>query len=94
VLINPQNPSQFAQQLRSGGSTPFALTNVMTETRTYVGLTGTPAFDGMAGFRIGQRYELNYTKEFDEVRITIPHGSPGAGPLVVTVEQFEKWFVK
>jgi hypothetical protein len=47
-------------------------------------------FDGMAGFRIGQTYELRYTKEFDEVRIELPHGSPGAGPLVLTVEQFLK----
>jgi hypothetical protein len=66
----------------------------MTETRTYVGEMSTQAFDGMAGFRLGQTYELSYTKEFDEVRVTIPHGSPGAGPLVVTVQQFEKWFRK
>jgi hypothetical protein len=65
-----------------------------TETRTYVGETATAAFDGMAGFCIGRRYELSYTKEFDKVRITIPHGSPGAGPLVLTAEQFEKWFIK
>jgi hypothetical protein len=65
-----------------------------TETRTFVGQTGTAAFDGMAGFRIGQRYELAYTKEFDEVRVQLPHGSPGAGPMVLTVAEFKKWFKK
>jgi hypothetical protein len=69
----------------------------MTETRTYVGDSHGHAFDGMAGFRIGQQYQLTYTKEFDEVRIVLDHHehvSPGAGPLVVSVEQFEKWFKK
>ena len=50
-----------------------------------------------AGFRIGQQYQLSYTKEFDEVRIVLDHHehvSPGAGPLVLTSEQFEKWFRK
>jgi hypothetical protein len=56
--------------------------------------TGTATSDGLAGFRIGQRYELAYTKEFDEVRVQLPHGSPGAGPMVLTVAEFEKWFVK
>jgi hypothetical protein len=65
-----------------------------TETRTYVGQTGTLGFDGMAGFRIGQRYELAYTREFDEVRLQLPHGSAGAGPLLLTVDQFERWFEK
>jgi hypothetical protein len=48
-----------------------------TETRTLV--------------RIGQQYQLSYTKEFDEVRIVLdyhPYVSPGAGPLVLTSEQF------
>ena len=55
-----------------------------TETRTYVGEKSTPAFDGWAGFRIGQQYGLRYTKDLDEVRVELPHGSPGAGPLVLT----------
>jgi hypothetical protein len=63
-------------------------------TRTYVGETSTSAFDGFAGFRLGKTYQLRYTKEFDEVRIELPHGSPGAGPLVLSVEQFDKWFKK
>lgn len=52
------------------------------------------AFDGWAGFRVGQRYELEVSREFDEVRIVLAHGSAGAGPLVVTSEQYEKWWVK
>jgi hypothetical protein len=69
----------------------------MTETRTFVGETAGAVGDGYAGFRIGQQYQLSYTKEFDEVRIVLDHHehvSPGAGPLVLTVEQFEKWFRK
>jgi hypothetical protein len=46
----------------------------------------------MAGFCIGRKYELSYTREFDEVRIKIPHGSQTAGPLVLMVADFEKWF--
>jgi hypothetical protein len=34
-----------------------------TEVRTYVGQTGILAFDGMAGFRIGQLYDLAYTRD-------------------------------
>jgi hypothetical protein len=68
--------------------------NSTTETRTFVGETATAMDDGYAGFRIGQQYQLTYTKEFNEVRIVLPHGSPGAEPLVLTSEQFEKWFVK
>jgi hypothetical protein len=45
----------------------------------------------VVSLRIGQTYQLSYTREFDEVRIALPHGSPGAGQLVLTVEQFEMW---
>lgn len=68
-----------------------------TETRTYVGESHGRAFDGMAGFRIGQQYQLTYTREGDEVRIMLDHHehvSPGAGPMVLTSEEFEKWFRK
>jgi hypothetical protein len=50
-----------------------------TETRTYVGEIGTRAHDGYAGFVIDRQYQLSYTKGFDEVRLQLPHGSPGAG---------------
>jgi hypothetical protein len=48
----------------------------------------------MASFCIGRTYELRYAKRFDEVRIKLLYGSPSAGPLVLTVEQFEKRFVR
>lgn len=69
----------------------------MTGTRTFVGETATAIGDVWAGFRAGQEYQLTYTRESDEVRIVLDHHehvSPGAGPLVVTSEQFEKWFRK
>jgi hypothetical protein len=51
----------------------------MPETYTFVGETATPAFDGFAGFRIGQSYQLRYTREFDEVRIALDHAALGPG---------------
>jgi hypothetical protein len=68
-----------------------------TETRTFVGEPGTAVGDGWAGFRLGQYYEL-YVQQVDDEMVTILLGRParvrpGSG-LVVTVEQFEKWFVK
>jgi hypothetical protein len=67
------------------------------ERRTFVGETGTIVTDGWAGLRLGQPYELHVTRyDDDTVSIVLEyhaHVTPGAG-LVVTVEQFEKWFVK
>jgi hypothetical protein len=64
------------------------------ERRTYVGETSTSAFDGWAGFRIGQSYQLRYTREFDEVRIALDHAAQQERVLTIIVEQFKKWFVK
>ena len=68
------------------------------ETRTFIGETSTAVGDGYAGFRIGQPYQLSYERRDDgTVAILLNHHehvSPGAGPLVVTSEQFEKWFQK
>jgi hypothetical protein len=64
------------------------------ERRTYVGETGTAAFDGYAGFRIGREYQLRYTREFDEVRIALDHAPTPGLVSTMTVEQFNKWFVK
>ena len=44
-----------------------------TETRTFVGETGTQVYEGWAGFIIGQTYALTYTQEGDEVLVQIPH---------------------
>jgi hypothetical protein len=64
------------------------------ERRTYVGETGTAAFDGYAGFRMGREYQLRYTREFDEVRIALDHAAIAGLVLTITVEQFNKWFQK
>jgi hypothetical protein len=64
------------------------------ERRTYVGETAVGAFDGFAGFRIGQSYQLRYTREFDEVRIALDHAATPGLVSTMTVEQFNKWFVK
>jgi hypothetical protein len=71
--------------------------NSLTETRTFISETSTAVSDGYAGLRIGQQYQLTYTKEFDEVRIVLDnhaHVSPNAGLMVLTVEHSEKWFRK
>jgi hypothetical protein len=64
------------------------------ERRTFVGETGTMAFDGYAGFRMGREYQLRYTREFDEVRIALDHAQTPGIVLTITTEQFGKWFVK
>ena len=64
-----------------------------TATRIYVGQTSSQGFDGFAGFRIGQTYTLTYSQPaFDQVAIELPHGSPGAGPLLLSSEEFNTWF--
>jgi hypothetical protein len=45
------------------------------ERRTFVGGTGTAAFDDYAGFRMGREYQLRYTREFDQVRIALDHAA-------------------
>jgi hypothetical protein len=65
------------------------------ERRTFVGLTGTPAFDGMAGFRIGQSYQLRFTRLGDgNVRIELDHAPQPGRQLVVNEEEFARWWVK
>jgi hypothetical protein len=49
------------------------------ERRTFVGESGTMAFDGYAGFRMGREYQLRYTREFDEVRIALDHAAQPGG---------------
>jgi hypothetical protein len=64
------------------------------ERRTFVGETGTMAFDGYAGFRMGREYQLRYTREFDDVRIALDHAATPGIVLTITTEQFGKWFIK
>ena len=70
-------------------SAPPYLRHVTTETRTYVGQTGTQAFDGWAGFRLGQAYQLDYVLSAGQVAIERPTGQ---SPLVLSVEDFNAWF--
>ena len=70
--------------------------DLTTETRTFVGETGTRAFDGMAGFRLGQAYELRIERRVNgevAIRIEHAHAAPGR-ELVVNEAEFEKWFQK
>jgi hypothetical protein len=65
------------------------------ENRTFVGESATAVGDGYAGFRLGRMYKLQVEHHGDSVAIVLDHHehvSTGAGPLVVTSEQFEKWF--
>ncbi len=62
----------------------------MTETRTYVGETGTQAFDGYAGLRIGQRY--TGTDESDgTVRVSAVGAAVGSG-VTLKKEEWDRWF--
>jgi hypothetical protein len=51
-------------------STFFMETHEHIERRTFVGETSTSAFDGFAGFRLGKEYQLRYTCDLDELRIS------------------------
>lgn len=67
---------------------------MQTETRTFVGQTGTKVFDGYAGFRIGRTYPLRFTRLSDgTVAVELDH-APAGGQLVVQEAEFEKWWVK
>jgi hypothetical protein len=64
------------------------------ERRTFVGETGTSAFDGYAGFRMSREYQLRYTREFDEVRIALDHAPTPGLVSTMSVENFNKWFIR
>lgn len=65
-----------------------------TTTRTYIGQTGTQAFDGWAGFRIDQEYTFEVTElENGEVDITTTHLGEERD-ITLTKAQFEDWFKK
>ncbi|MFD1872932.1 hypothetical protein [Hymenobacter bucti] len=53
----------------------------MTETRIYVGETGTTAFDGFKGLRIGQRY-TGVGQEDGWVLVAVVGAPLGAGVTV------------
>lgn len=59
-----------------------------TETKTYVGETGSQAYDGYAGLIIGTRY--TGTEQEGRVAITLPSGRATS----VSAEQWKRWFKK
>jgi hypothetical protein len=66
-----------------------------TETRMYVGQTGTHAFDGFAGYRVGQVYEMRYTVLGDGRVIVEPdHVEGNKAPIEFEEKNFNTWFVK
>jgi hypothetical protein len=68
---------------------------VTIETRTFVGETATSVGDGFTGFRIGQSYQLRYRVRKDgNVAVALDHAPQEGRELIVTSEQFEKWFRK
>lgn len=65
------------------------------ERRTYVGETSTQAFDGMAGFRVGQSYQLRFTRRADgTVAVELDHAAVPGRQLVVNEAEFARWWVK
>jgi hypothetical protein len=63
-----------------------------TETRTYVGQTGTHAFDGYAGLRIGQRY-TGVPQEDGSVLVSGVGVLTGRG-VQVSADEWRLWFEK
>jgi hypothetical protein len=69
--------------------------NEQIERRTYVGETGTYALGSMADFRVGQSYQLHFTRLGDgNVSIELNHAPKLGQYLVVQEVDFEKWFKK
>lgn len=62
------------------------------ETKTYTGQTGTSAFDGYKGLRIGQRY-VGTPQEDGDIWVSAV-GAPIGSAVVVTAEQWRLWFEK
>lgn len=58
------------------------------EAKTYVGETGSQAYDGYAGLVIGTRYTA--TEQEGQLHIVLPNGRATS----VTPEQWQKWFKK
>jgi hypothetical protein len=64
----------------------------MTETRTYVGETGTQAFDGFKGLRLDTRY-TGVVQDDGTVLVALVGAPMGAG-VTVSSEEWAKWFRK
>ncbi len=54
---------------------------------------GGDAPDGLAGYRTGRRYLVRCTRRDNgQVAIELEYAQPGVKPLVLTEEEFEKWW--
>jgi hypothetical protein len=63
----------------------------MSEVKTYIGQTGTQAFDGFKGLRVNQRY----TGVAQEENILVsPVGAPVGKGILVTTLEWQTWFKK
>lgn len=61
----------------------------MTENYLFVGQTGTQVFDGFAGLRLGQAYQLSRTHEGSgHLAILRPTGIP----LLISEQELASWF--
>lgn len=63
---------------------------MLPETRTYVGQTGTTAFDGYKGLRRDQRYTGTVLDD-GRVRVAAVGALPGSG-VHVSAAEWERWF--
>lgn len=70
--------------------TALIMPDFITETRTYVGQTGTTAFDGFMGLRIGQRY-TGVAQEDGSVLVS-GVGTPAGSGVTVSAEEWRLWF--
>jgi hypothetical protein len=66
--------------------------------RTFVGDASAAVGDGYAGFCLNRTYHLQVEHRSDGTVAIVPdhyeYLGPGVKPLVIKVEQYEKWFVK
>jgi hypothetical protein len=62
----------------------------MDSTKTYTGLTGTQAFDGYAGLRIGQRY--TGIDQGDGTVLVSLVGAPAGTGVTLKAEEWARWF--
>jgi hypothetical protein len=72
----------------------------MTENRTYVGETGTQAFDGYAGLRIEKLYTGTISNDGTVLVSAVPPAEAGSraapvtasSPVTLKLEEWQKWF--
>jgi hypothetical protein len=68
------------------------LCTMTTETRTYLGETGTQAFDGFKGLRLDIRY-IGVVQDDGTVLVAVVGAPMGMG-VMVRSEEYAKWFTR